>query len=186
MLNVKHEFFKNSFFPSTTIEWNNLDPNIQNSESINIFKKHLLTFIRPLPNSVFNCHNARGVKLLTRLRLGLSHLREHKFKHSFQDSLSPLCDCRQGEVESCTHFLLHCSNFSNERQALLNSIKKVDSTILQRSDSDITRILLFGNESFDVNMNTAILNATIDFLITTTRFDDPLFNNIQLEQANFS
>ena len=30
-----------------------------------------------------------GVKLVTRLRIGLSHLREYKFKHSFQDTLNP-------------------------------------------------------------------------------------------------
>ena len=28
----------------------------------------------------FRCHNAKGVKLLTILKLGLSHFREHKFK----------------------------------------------------------------------------------------------------------
>ena len=31
--NTRHNFFRNSFFPSTLIEWNNLDINIRNSES---------------------------------------------------------------------------------------------------------------------------------------------------------
>ena len=30
---IRHNFFKNSFFPSTIIEWNNLDPTLQNSKS---------------------------------------------------------------------------------------------------------------------------------------------------------
>ena len=90
---VKHNFFRDSFFPSAVIEWNKLDLNIRNSESLNVFKNSLLKFIRPFGNSVFNCHNPRGVKLLTRLRLGSSHLRGHKFKHSFQDSLNPICSC---------------------------------------------------------------------------------------------
>ena len=84
----KHNFFQNSFFPSVVIEWNKLDLNIRNSESLNVFKNSLLKFIRPSGNSAFNCHNPRGFKLLTRLRLSLSHLREHKFKHGFQDSLN--------------------------------------------------------------------------------------------------
>ena len=71
---VKHNFFRNSFFPSAVIEWNKLDLNIRNSESFKVFKNSLLKFIRPSENSVFNCHNPRGVKLLTKLRLGLSHL----------------------------------------------------------------------------------------------------------------
>ena len=112
-INVKHEFFKNTFFPSTIMEWNKLDWEIKNSESIVTFKKRILSFIRPSANSTFNCHNPRGIKLLSRLRLGLSHLREHKFKHSFQDSLNPFCSCGKGEVETTSHYLLHCSNYSN-------------------------------------------------------------------------
>ena len=79
-INVKHDFFKNTFFPSTIMEWNKLDWEIKNSESIVTFKKRILSFIRPSANSTFNCHNPRGIKLLSRLRLGLSHLREHEFK----------------------------------------------------------------------------------------------------------
>ena len=38
LINVKHEHFRNSFFPSTVTEWNILDNNISNSESDNAFK----------------------------------------------------------------------------------------------------------------------------------------------------
>ena len=102
---VKHNFFRNSFFPSAVIEWSKLDLNIRNSESLNIFKKSLLKFICPSGSSIFNCHNPRGVKLLTRLRLGLSHLHKHKFKHDFQDSLNPICSCGNN-IETSAHFLL--------------------------------------------------------------------------------
>ena len=85
--NVGYTFIRNSYFPSTATEWNNLDKSIRNSESFSIFKKNILKFIRTSPSSIFNCHNPKGVKLLTRLKLGLSHFRDHKFKHSFQDSL---------------------------------------------------------------------------------------------------
>ena len=36
---------------------------------------------------MFNVHDSHGVKLLTRLKVGLSHLHENKFRHNFQDSL---------------------------------------------------------------------------------------------------
>ena len=86
-INVKHEIFKNSFFPSAIIEWNKLDVKSKNSESIKTLKKKILSFIRPSRNSTFNCHNPKGIKLLSRLRLGLSHLREHKFKYKFKPIL---------------------------------------------------------------------------------------------------
>ena len=89
-IKVRHDYFKNSFFPSAISEWNKLDLNIGNSASLNTFKKKLLNFIRPCANSIFDIHNPLGFKLLTRLRLGLSHLHEHKSRHRFQDTLNPL------------------------------------------------------------------------------------------------
>ena len=117
------------------------------------------------------------MKFLSRLRLGLSHLRERKFKHSFQDSLNPFCSCRKGEVETSSHYLLYCSNYSKERLALLNAIKNINMSILQQSDSKFTSVLLFGDISFENNKNTFILDATIGYIISTGRFYEPLFNS---------
>ena len=86
-------FSGNSYFPYIVTEWNYLDKSIRNPESFSLFKKNILKFVPLSPNSIFNCHNPKGVKLLTRLRLGLSHLHNHKFKHSFQDSLNLICNC---------------------------------------------------------------------------------------------
>ena len=49
--NTKHSFFKNSFFPSTIIEWNKLDLTLRKCDSFNVFKKEILKFIRPSSNS---------------------------------------------------------------------------------------------------------------------------------------
>ena len=80
---VKHNYF-NSFFPSAITEWNKLDCYIRNADSFKVFRKRLLSFIRPIPNSIYNIHNPFGVKYLTRLRIRFSHLKEHKFKYNFQ------------------------------------------------------------------------------------------------------
>ena len=172
LFKVKHNFFQNSFFPSPVIEWNKLDLNMRNSESLNIFKKTLLNFIPPSGSTVFNCHNPKGVKLLTRLRLGSSRLREHKFKHSFQDSLNPICNCGN-DIELSAHFLLRCPNFSNKRSTL-NIIGSIDRNILTRSDFQVTETLLYGDSNSNNITNTLILNAAVDFLIATKRFDASL------------
>ena len=111
---VKHNFFQNLIFSFCSNHRNKLDLNICNSESLNVFKKTLLNFIRPFGWTVFNCHNPKVVKLLTRLRLGLSHLNKPKLKHSFQDSLNSICTCGN-DIETSAHFRLPCSNFSNKR-----------------------------------------------------------------------
>ena len=87
--NIKYNFFKNSFFPSVIAEWNKLSSDIRNLNSLKLFKSRILNFIQPNPNSIFNCHNPKVIKYLS--RLGLSHLREQKFKHSFQDTLNCAC-----------------------------------------------------------------------------------------------
>ena len=150
---MKHQFFKNSYFASTIIEWNKLDSNIGNSETLKIFKSKILKFIRPIANSIFGCHNPIGVKLLTRLQPGLSHLREHKFKHGFQDILNPLCSCGK-EVETTFHFLLSFPNYSDERLTLLSKIGNIKST-----NSQITQVFLYGDKNFTALTNFVISSS---------------------------
>ena len=106
-IKTRSNFFRNSFFPSTITEWNKLDRDIRNSDSLNVFKLSLLKFVRPVANSVFERNDPYGLKLLTRFCLGLTHLRYHKFRHNFQDYIKPICVCGL-EIETATHFLLHC------------------------------------------------------------------------------
>ena len=54
------------------------------------------------------CTNPKGIQSLTRLILGLSHFREHKFKHNFQETLNPIFNCGE-DIETSSHYLLHCS-----------------------------------------------------------------------------
>ena len=173
-LSFKHNFFKNTFFPSAILEWSKLDPSLQNSASYNVFKKSILKFIRPSSNKIFQCHNSKGIKSVTILRLGLSHLQEHKFKHSFQVTLNPVCSCGL-DIETTSHYFLHSTLFHAERSTLLNNINEIDSTIFNKCDSVVTLILLCGNESFKDEVNLLILNATTDFVLSTNRFDELLY-----------
>ena len=68
------EYFSNSHFPYTVKEWNKLSLKIRNSESYGIFKRSLLKFKRMIANNVFSFSEIYKIKLLTRLRIGLSHL----------------------------------------------------------------------------------------------------------------
>ena len=65
------------------MDWNKIDVNIRNSASCNVFEKVILKFIRPETNQVFNVDSSKGLKFLTRIRLGLSYLVDHKFRHNF-------------------------------------------------------------------------------------------------------
>ena len=139
-VNIKHNFFKNIFFPSTIIEWNKLDLAIRNSASFYSFKESILKFIRLAPNSIFQCHSLKGIKYLTRLWVNFSHLRDHKFKHSFQGTINPLCTCSL-EAETTNHFMLHCPYYENERHILLASVYSIKSSILDQNVNNIVKKL---------------------------------------------
>ena len=94
------------FFPSVIIEWNKLDPEVQTTPRVNIFKKNILKFMRPTANNIFSCNNLKGIRYLTRLRLGLNYPHEHKF----QGTLNPLCAC-DCDVENACHFFLYFPKF---------------------------------------------------------------------------
>ena len=76
-ISCRTEYFKNSFLPYVIGEWNKLNPKIQRCGSYNIFWKSILIFIRPSASKVYIINVAIDIKLITRLRLGFSHLREH-------------------------------------------------------------------------------------------------------------
>ena len=173
-IKVRHNYFKNSFFPSAITELNKFKLNIRNSANLNIFKKKPLNFIRPCANSIFNIHNPLRIKLLTRLRLGLSHLHEHKFRHYFQDTLNPLCECSK-DIESTMHFFLHCTNFLIPRQTLFQKIRNIDDSILSQSETQLTQTLLYGNQNYHSSINKLIIISTIEYLISTERFTWFLF-----------
>ena len=90
-IKTRSNSYGNFFFPSTITEWKKLDLDIRNSDSLNVFNLSLLKFVRSVANSVFEINNPCGLKLLRRLRLGLSHLCYHKFRHNFQDFINPIC-----------------------------------------------------------------------------------------------
>ena len=123
---------KTLFFPFGLSERNKLDLNIRNSTSFNSFKNKFLISIRSFAKYAFDIHNPLGNKLLTRLRLGLSHLHDHKFRHCFQDTLNPLCECGK-DVKSTLHFFLHRTNFLIPRQTPFQKIRNTDDNILSLS-----------------------------------------------------
>ena len=116
--------FKNSFFPSTLSGWFKLDVTIRNSELIPIYKSRLLSFIHPVPSNAYTIFDPTGLKLLTRLRLGFSHLNDHRFQHNFHDCMNPLCSCSL-EIENTLHHLLYCHHLSQNCIVLMNSVKPV-------------------------------------------------------------
>ena len=166
--------FQSSFFPYCISKWNQLEPELQNSLTLSSFKHSLLRFIRPTASPIYNIQHSRGLKLLTRLRVGLSHLREHKFRHNFNDTIDPICYCRTNAIESVEHFLLQCPNHTHYRSSLFDNLRQNGISILPFCNSYLIKTLLFGSNEFNLTSNKTILSSVINFIIQSKRFDGPL------------
>ena len=60
------------------------------------------------------------------------------------------------------------------RNALSSKISEINSESITRNDLTLIETLLFGDNSFSQYDNSRILDATIAFIVTSKRFDDPL------------
>ena len=122
---------------------------------------------RSATKPIYNIHNPIGLKL------GLSHLNKHKFINNVQDCINPLCTC-SFEIESLSHFFLHCHYFTNIRSTLFNELHSVDANILKFSDNETVELLLHGSSKFNKVQNNNILNFCISFILKSERFDGSL------------
>ena len=136
------------------------------------FQKQYPGIYQTFPSNVFNCDDHKDIRLITRLRAGTSYLREHKCKHSFRGCLSLICSCGL-DIESTSHFLLHCPIFSDERYTLLSTWNKIDCKLLELTNSSLLQTLLHGNTLFDKEKITSILNVTTEYILSPVRVEEP-------------
>ena len=59
-----------------------------------------------------------------------------------------------------------------ERHILFSTIRSPDSKLLDFTDYDLTQMLLFDNTSQTLSNNFKIINASIDYILSSKRFDE--------------
>ena len=175
-LNARTEKFKLSFYPNCLSEWNKLEPELRLAPSIAVFKKKILSIIRPPAKSVCEIHDPKGLSYLTQLRVGLSKLNFHKFKQTFRDTINPMCPTSDG-IKDTEHFLLLCPSFDVQRQDLLAGIVELLRPfvlITDLSNDALTQLLLYGNQELSYDLNKNILKLTLRLIHETGRFDSDI------------
>lgn len=149
--------YSSSFLPSTLRDWNALTQDIKNAPSLSSFKYKLNNPKRYPPKYFDNMQLSRiGQVLHARLRLECSSLKHHLYQKNLVDS--PFCSC--GQIESPTHFLLHCPNYTHQRQQYLSVLP------YQLNVS----ILLNGISGENVTVNDIIFKHVQLYIIATKRF----------------
>ena len=57
----------------------------------------------------------------------------------------------------------------------MNKIKNIGKRIFEKNDSLINQTVLFGDAKLSITDNKSVLEATTQILISSGRFDSPLF-----------
>ena len=140
-----------------------------------MFKEILLSFTRPPPKLVFRIHDPKGLSILTHLRVGLSKLNFHKFKHNFRETLNPLCAINEG-VEDTEHYFLLCHTYDVFRHDLLSSVNAILLLygIICPSNEELLKVILYVHEQLSFDSNAKILRTTLEYIHTSKRFEWPV------------
>ena len=132
----------------------------------------LLKLICPPLKPVYSIYDPIGLTILTQLRVGLSKLNSHKFRHNFRETINPLCPSNDG-MEDAEHYLLLCHSYVGLRYDLLTSV----AAILQlhglsspSSNQELVKVILYGDERLSIDLNKKLLEATLKFIHATDRF----------------
>ena len=89
-IGARTEKFQSSFYPHCLAEWNELDPELRHASSVAVFKKKLLSIIRPPAKSVFGIYDPVGFSYLTQNQSWSKQIKPHKFLHNFRDTVNPM------------------------------------------------------------------------------------------------
>ena len=166
---------KHNLFSSGVIQWKSIHNNIRKIETFSTFIKLLKIknpkFIRLTPKSIFNCKNYR-IKVITRLRLGLTHLRERKFKYRCKETLNPICSWLI-DVKMTT--LLSRVQRWNTYPPV--QYKIIDCRLLEMTENVFIKVILLGNCFADACRYRQILSGAIKYMLTSQRFDKSRFHS---------
>ena len=163
--------YHESFIPKSSREWNSMPEEIKSCECLATFKR--LVKKKRFPTKTQYLSNGKGKHSINhaRMRMGLSHLRQHL--NSFGIIDSPFCEHCIGRMETTTHYLLTCPRYTDDRNEMIRVVGgivgrhniNIDNNLIQ-----IKNILLEGYNQMTQSENTAILNAVELFIENTTRF----------------
>ena len=156
-------------------KWKKPDLNICDLATLEFFKKQILTFIRPRQYSTFKLHNPQEIKLRTLLRVGLSHLKEQKFKHNCHDSIKSWCSCGNS-IKSTIYFFFHSTDYTFQRQTVLNILRSTDPNIVAQKETSLNKTLLFGKLDSKDSLNKRFVNVNIGFILPIECFNCPLLS----------
>ena len=130
---------------------------------------YCLLTLEPCSVEILGIHDAVGLRYLFQLRVSLSPLRSHKFRHNFPDTPSDICRCNQG-IEDTKHFLFSCPEYAIPRASLEASVINILQKYNLNYMGNNSKLYLYGHPTINSTDNRKILLSTIKYIKGTLRF----------------
>ena len=164
--------YEASFFPSCVDSWNNDDiiTPIMRTYDTSTLKETILAKVVPKRNEIYDIMDKKGLRYLTQLRLDLNPLNYYKFKHEFLDLHDPMCNSNCG-IKDAEYFLLNCHECKHIRNTLMSNVSRKIKDFHSFKPKLILKTLLYGNKKYTKDINTYILNKTINYINRSKRFE---------------
>ena len=145
-----------SYIPSTIKLWNKLPATTVNAPTVSAFKKLLIGV--PVTRTAYNTNcTGRAGKWLSRLRMGLSALGEHRFKYNLIDDAScPSC----GQRETLSHYLFDCQTYAASRTEFYDSLTQLN--LDTNNKQQLLNTILHGNTTNDADLLKCIFKYMRD------------------------
>ena len=119
-------------------------------------------------NLTYHIHDTEWLKLITRWRLGLSYLGDHKFRKNFLQDCVCLCVLAVRTLkQQPISFFTAQGIMVHGNKSLFQKIFQISGNISEQKDSTITKILFFGDNKLDFKTNKILLMSTIVFIWPT-------------------
>ena len=144
-----------------------MDSPIRNSQLLLLSNVLFLILHTLSPTPMLKINRSSGFVFLTRLRVGFSHLRKHKFRHDIFDISDTICFCHFNAVEILN--ITFC----------IAVISLTFETRIKRghlASFSLLRMLLFGNPKICDNANSGIIYVVIKFFDSTNRFSGSIYD----------
>ena len=111
---------------------------------------------------MYDIHDPKYMKRLYQLRVGLNPLIYHKKRHNLKDTSSDACRCEMS-VETTKHFLVYCDLYRNNLFLAINPLL-VENDLNLSNDTLLVEFLLYGDDTFSVEDNTAVPTVTLNYI----------------------
>ncbi len=169
------ERHRNSPLPSMIREWNRLDTTLQEKPTLSSFKNTLRDKLFTPKKKLLSQFKGRSAVNQTRMRLGLSALKEQLHSHHIIED--PTCLQCRNEDETIEHYLLVCTRHVGARRVMFQRLGPLVAglginfnNINNNTNMRITSVLLSGSEELPYDDNIQIMQIVQDFITASKRF----------------